>query len=161
MAYGSTQKRNFKIAAEEQARIEQEVKGIVGKRGHLMFMHFYCSFGKKVVQLKKKYGGQQLLNELKILDDKWAARGLNALLLKEIKANYVPEYKIDLCQQLLDLVWAHQGEAATGCLTIIDFVSAGTIDFFDYVYVAARFGQKDWCKSVLWQYYDCVAKEKW
>ncbi|MBA7658700.1 hypothetical protein ES703_66659 [subsurface metagenome] len=46
----------------------------------------------EIYSKQKKFKAQTLLNELKILDDKWERRGLNETLLNNIKRFYVPTY---------------------------------------------------------------------
>jgi len=160
-AYGPIQKRNFKIAAAEQAKIEHETKAAIGGTAATMLIHFYCAFAKKVAQLKKKHGDHELKNELDILENKWAARGLNRQLLKELRRMFIEGYYLDWCEDLYNLIAAHMGDTVVGCLVYLDLTGDGNINIFDLVTVATRFDDKEWCRSILRNYYGCVAKEKW
>lgn len=71
----NTQNSNFRAAVEEQVRIENEVKILIGGVSPGL-IHFYCDFAKKVVSLRKKYKGLTLLNEIEIFQKKWYGRGL-------------------------------------------------------------------------------------
>ena len=78
-------------ATKDLVRIEKEVKQMV--QGQPVYLHhFYMAFAKEIYSKQNKFKEQTLLNELRILDNKWAMRGLNASLLAEIKDFYVPIY---------------------------------------------------------------------
>ncbi|GAI07049.1 unnamed protein product [marine sediment metagenome] len=63
------------------------------------YEHFYMAFAKEIYSKQKKFKGQTLLNELTILDNKWAMRGLDGGLLSQIKNFYVPPYPvIEVCR---------------------------------------------------------------
>lgn len=78
-------------ASMDFEKIELQVKSVInGVPTYLE--HFYMAFAKEIYSKQRKFKGQTLLNELRILDDKWQMRGLDAGLLAEIKDFYVPVY---------------------------------------------------------------------
>lgn len=80
-------------ASIDLAKIEIQVKQIVQGQPAL-YLPYYIIFGKEIYSKQKRFKGQTLLNELTILNNKWEARGLDPILLEEIKNFYVPLYKI-------------------------------------------------------------------
>lgn len=96
LRYGKEQKARFKSAVIKQAEIEREVKSLIAGAAPAMFTHYYCNFGKKVVQLMGKHKGANLITELEILDDVWSTRGLDINLLNQIKVYYVPGYPVEV-----------------------------------------------------------------
>lgn len=87
-----------KAATWDLVRIEQQVKRIIGNVPTYL-QHFYMAFAKEIYSKQKKYKYQTLVNELRILDDKWYKRGLSASLLAEIKDFYVPIYLLpEVCR---------------------------------------------------------------
>ena len=92
LRYGKEQKTKFKQAVIKQIGIERVVKSLVSGSTTAMLLHFYCDFAKKVVQLSHRHKGDNLINELNILDNIWTSRGLDSTLLHNIKAYFVPAY---------------------------------------------------------------------
>ena len=85
-------------ASRDFEKIELQVKQIINGVP-TFYEHFYMAFAKEIYSKQKKFKSQTLLNELRILDDKWYMRGLNAKLLAEIKDFYVPAYLLSsLCR---------------------------------------------------------------
>lgn len=82
-----------KIASDDFEIIENQVKGIIDGEPVILH-HFYMAFAKEIYSKQKRYKGQTLINELRILDDKWERRGLNPALLTAIKTFYVPSYYV-------------------------------------------------------------------
>lgn len=72
-------------------KIEIQVKGMVQDQPAL-HLPYYMIFAKEIYSKKKKLTGQTLINELKILDEKWNRRGLDWTTLENIKNFYVPAY---------------------------------------------------------------------
>jgi len=88
--YGAEQATHFKGAVAEQAKIEIEVKRMMKDYNiSAMFTHFYTNFGKKCVQLRNRFGGDNLCTELDAATNAWEGRGLNRNLLCDIRAYYV------------------------------------------------------------------------
>ena len=88
------QKMNFANAVGEQVRIEQEIKQFVGGQASTLELPYYIIFTKELIKLTKKYRGQNLINEMEILQNRWTSRGLNMFVLRFIKSHYVPEYPL-------------------------------------------------------------------
>lgn len=78
-------------ASIDMAKIELQVKQMADGYPAL-YLPYYIIFAKEIYSKQKKFKGQTLLNELTILDYKWEQRGLNPILLEEIKVFYVPIY---------------------------------------------------------------------
>ena len=80
-------------ASADLVNIELQVKQMA--QGYpALHLPYYIIFAKEIYKKQNKFKGQTLLNELRILDDKWHRRGLSASLLAEIKDFYVPIYPI-------------------------------------------------------------------
>ncbi|MBA7658703.1 hypothetical protein ES703_66662 [subsurface metagenome] len=80
-------------ASEDLVKIEIQIKNMA--LGYpALHLPYYIIFGKEIYSKQKKFKGQTLLNELRILDDKWEMRGLNSELLMKIKLFYVPSYYV-------------------------------------------------------------------
>jgi len=78
-------------ASIDLAKIELQVKQMA--QGYpALYLPYYIIFGKEIYKKQNKFKGQTLLNELRILDDKWDRRGLDTTLLNTIKRFYVPTY---------------------------------------------------------------------
>jgi hypothetical protein len=81
--------RRYGRAADEQVRIERQVKQILTSYGAPpRFNHFYMNFGKKVVQLRRNYKGPELAREVCIQYERWLRRGLEAEILNTIVTTY-------------------------------------------------------------------------
>lgn len=91
--YGDIQKRNFARSIKKQTEIEQEIKNIVGDYTSLIELPYYIIFGKEINKLMEKYQDNLLISELEVLQNKWEDRGLNSILLNNIKTYYVQAYK--------------------------------------------------------------------
>ena len=78
-------------ASADMEKIEIQIKSMAQGQPHL-FLPYYMIFGKEIYSKQKKFKGQTLINELRILDEKWTRRGLDETLLNEIKRFYVPIY---------------------------------------------------------------------
>jgi len=88
--------KEFMVAQETTAtndlvKIEIEIKQLV-QGVPIIHLPYYIIFGKEIYKKRNKFKSQTLLNELAILDEKWEARGLNAILLNKIKRFYVQNY---------------------------------------------------------------------
>jgi len=83
---------DLEIRAEiDMEKIELKIKSMA--QGYpALHLPYYIIFAKEIYSKKKKLGGQTLINELRILEDKWERRGLDFTLLEEIKNFYVPAY---------------------------------------------------------------------
>ena len=82
-------------ASEDLVKIEIQIKNMA--QGYpALHLPYYIIFGKEIYSKQKKFKGQTLLNELRILDDKWEMRGLDGTLLNTIKRFYVPTYPVVL-----------------------------------------------------------------
>lgn len=80
------------IASADLEKIETQIKGMA--QGYpALHLPYYIIFGKEIYKRQKKFKGQTLLNEIAILDDKWQRRGLDPILLENIKNFYVGPYK--------------------------------------------------------------------
>ena len=80
-----------KIASADLEKIEIQIKSMA--QGYpVLYLPYYIIFAKEIYSKQKRFKGQTLLNELRILDDKWSRRGLDATLLNTIKRFYVPTY---------------------------------------------------------------------
>lgn len=80
------QKAGFAGAAGTQVQTEIDVKNILTQHGVMVgIIHFYMDFGKKVMQLKQKFSGQTMRDEVEALQMHWALRGLDVHVLDEIK----------------------------------------------------------------------------
>ena len=80
-----------KIASDDLEKIEIQIKSMAQGQPHL-YLPYYIIFGKEIYSKQNKFKGQTLINELKILEDKWEKRGLDWNLLEKIKDFYVPAY---------------------------------------------------------------------
>lgn len=92
--YDAQKEQMVKLEAEyfkDAEKIQNQVKQMIGGVSSIL-QHYYMDFAMEIYRLLKIHKGQTLLNELRILDDKWYRRGLNASLLAEIKDFYVPIY---------------------------------------------------------------------
>ena len=90
-----SQKENM-VELETQAsadleKIEIQIKSMVQDQPAL-YLPYYIIFAKEIYSKRKKFSGLTLVNELKILDEKWNRRGLDWITLENIKNFYVPAY---------------------------------------------------------------------
>ena len=92
-----SQKQNFALSVGEQVQIENEVKTMLVSTAPLLQIVNYIIFAKQIVSLRKKYKSETLFNEMEILQDFWAGRGLNTTLMNQIKQYYVPAYVPFVC----------------------------------------------------------------
>ena len=92
-----SQKEQFRLSIDEQVRIETEVKTMLVKTAPLLQIINYIIFAKQIVSLRKKYKSETLFNEMEILQDFWAGRGLSTTLMNQIKQYYVPAYVPFVC----------------------------------------------------------------
>ena len=84
------------IASVDLEKIEIQIKSMA--QGYpALHLPYYIIFGKEIYKRQNKFKGQTLLNELRILDDKWERRGLDGDLLEKIKVFYVPTYRKLIC----------------------------------------------------------------
>ena len=83
-------------ASEDLMRIELQIKNMVQGEPAL-YLPYYIIFAKVIYRLQNKFKGQNLINELEVLQGKWERRGLNINLLNEIKHFYVPSYIPFVC----------------------------------------------------------------
>lgn len=80
------QKAGFAGAVRSQVQTEIDVKNILTQHGVMVgLIHFYMDFGKKVMQLKQKFSGQTMRDEVEALQRHWAQRGLDVAVLDAIK----------------------------------------------------------------------------
>jgi hypothetical protein len=91
-AYGKQQAANFTNYVASAAKIEGEIKQMIGGKAPLSAINLYIIFAKQVIKLKGKYTNETLYGEMKILQDLWEGRGLDGMLLEGIKLYYVPQY---------------------------------------------------------------------
>ena len=84
------QKKHFKSSVQEQVRIEQEVKKLVGSGMSPLNLPYYIIFAKELVGVKKKHSGDTALSEADLYLSKWQSRNLNTTILNTIKAYYFP-----------------------------------------------------------------------
>jgi len=92
--YDSQKKQMVELetaASADMEKIEVEIKSMVQDQPAL-YLPYYIIFAKEIYSKKKKFTGQTLINELKILDEKWNRRGLDWITLENIKNFYVPIY---------------------------------------------------------------------
>lgn len=92
--YDSQKKQMVELetaASADMEKIEVEIKSMVQDQPAL-YLPYYIIFAKEIYSKKKKFTGQTLINELKILDEKWNRRGLDWITLENIKNFYVPAY---------------------------------------------------------------------
>ena len=89
-SYGSTQKRNFKLAIDEQVKIEQEVKRMVAGTATSLEVPYYILLAKEIVAAHKKHEAETLCTEVFIVYQKWLNRGLNINMTRDIVTYYSP-----------------------------------------------------------------------
>jgi len=87
-AYGKTQKKLFKLTQGEQINIERVVKTMA----HGLLQVYYIIFAKELVKISKLHKGDNLMNEIWILQNKWASRDLNPDIMDAIKEHFVQGY---------------------------------------------------------------------
>jgi len=75
---------NYKHIAISQEQLERTVKGICKNVATALTQVYYICFGNEIERIKSKHSGATLCNEIRLMYDKWAARGLNATTLNEI-----------------------------------------------------------------------------
>lgn len=83
-------KKETKYFAESE-KMQNKVKIMIDGEPTIL-IHYYFCFAEEILKLKKLHDGQTLLDELRILDDKWEMRGLKKQILNTIKIFYVPAY---------------------------------------------------------------------
>jgi len=86
--------KNFEAAVGEQAKIEKEVKTMLQQNNVGVLLKCYMIFAKQVIALKRKHHGEMLHNEIDILKNLWAGRGLNMEIMNKIENYYIPSYII-------------------------------------------------------------------
>lgn len=80
------QKVRYMGAVPYQVQTEIDVKSILTQHGVMVgLIHFYMDFGKKVMQLKQKFSGQTMRDEVEAEQIHWAHRGLDVAVLDAIK----------------------------------------------------------------------------
>ncbi len=80
------QKPGFARAVQGQVQTEINIKNILTQHGVMVgLIHFYMDFGKKVMQLKQKFSGQTMKDEVEALQRHWTLRGLDVAVLDAIK----------------------------------------------------------------------------
>lgn len=99
---GDNRKRLYDLQKDRMARLEADAtKELVNREEQIKrliqgepvyFQHFYMAFAKEIYSKEKRFKAQTLLNEIVILQNKWISRGLNPILLEEIKNLYVQPY---------------------------------------------------------------------
>jgi len=100
------QKKHFKSSISQQVQIELEIKNMVNDLNTV----YYILFAKKVVSLSHKHSGQTLIDEIYNEIIKWCSRGLNILILDQIKEKYAPGYVTLLTQPFIDQSTLYWGE---------------------------------------------------
>lgn len=99
---GNKQKRAFDIqkpymvrkeaaATSKLVEIEKQVKDIAQGQPTTL-LPYYIIFGKEILKKINKSTSQTLINEVLILEQKWEARGLDPILLEQIKNLYIQPY---------------------------------------------------------------------
>lgn len=78
-------------ATYDLVAIEKQIKLMV-QGEPITLIPYYIIFGKEIYSKQKKFKSQTLLNEIVILEQKWESRGLDPILLEEIKRFYVQPY---------------------------------------------------------------------
>jgi len=78
-------------ATKDLVNIEIQVKQIV-QGEPIILIPYYIIFGKEIYSKQRKFKDLTLLNEIVILENKWEMRGLDPILLEEIKRFYVQPY---------------------------------------------------------------------
>jgi hypothetical protein len=71
----------------QQERVETEVKQITESES-VFTQHLYIIYAKEIIKKKERHTGEDLKAELKILKDKWEARGLKPEVMEKIRAHY-------------------------------------------------------------------------
>jgi len=92
--YDAQKERMIKQEAKhtkELVKREEQIKRLV--QGEL-FIHlpYYIIFAKEIYSKQNKFKDLALLNEIIILERKWESRGLNPIILEQIKNLYVQAY---------------------------------------------------------------------
>jgi len=73
---------NFNAAIIGQVAIERAVKTVVKDN---LTLPYYMIFAKQAANRAKRHKGQTLYDEIWILEEKWASRGLSGYLMDRIK----------------------------------------------------------------------------
>jgi len=87
-AYAPQQKKIFKLSQGEQVNIERVVKTMTND----LYQLSYIIFAKELVKVSKLHKGENLFNEMWILQNKWVSRGLNPDTMDAIKEHFVQGY---------------------------------------------------------------------
>jgi len=89
-AYRKKQASNFAGSAVGQVETERTVKLVLTKNGvSPRLNHYYMDFGKELVKVANRYKGDTQTAEIEILQNKWFSRGLDVVILDEIKNNII------------------------------------------------------------------------
>jgi len=80
--------RNYMINA---VAIENEIKLLINDVGSFGII-YYIIFAKELIKMRERHAGYVLLDEVRILREKWEARGLDRERLKRIEMLYIPRY---------------------------------------------------------------------
>lgn len=89
------QAAEFGTEVERQVRIEREVKKMLEDNGvQPIFNHFYMVFAKKIVGLTEKHAAETAYRESDIAIREWWLRGLDRVVLRQIRHYYLPRVEI-------------------------------------------------------------------
>jgi hypothetical protein len=80
-------------ATQDLVGIEYEVKKMASGVSVIQ-LPYYIIFAKELYMLSSHHQDQTLINEALILERKWVSRGLDNILLEQIKKFYIPAYQI-------------------------------------------------------------------
>jgi hypothetical protein len=75
---------NYKRAAISQSQLEHIVKGLCKNAATSLTEVYYICFGNEILRIKSKHSGTIVCQEVNLMREKWATRGLNTLVLDNI-----------------------------------------------------------------------------
>ncbi|MFA5084084.1 MAG: hypothetical protein WC475_01700 [Candidatus Paceibacterota bacterium] len=91
-AHASSQRAHFAQGIGRQVEIEIMVKQIVAGRIKPVHRPYYIEFAKSLNFLRKKFRGQIFYNEMILLENKWIDRGLDFMVLDDLKRLFWASY---------------------------------------------------------------------
>ena len=91
-AHRDAQIKNYKSSVGDLVRLEIQIRQIIRDRILRAHAPYYIIFGKELYRRKNLYSGKVFYNEMILLEDKWAGRGLDFQVLDDIKRIFWPPY---------------------------------------------------------------------